>query len=296
MVESEAVRQFTREGCPRMPERKLCPVLKWAGGKTQLLEHIAQNMPGTCGRYFEPFLGGGAVLFGLTPPRASVNDRNEPLMNLYAQLKASVERVIEGVRELDAAPAGQEGYYAVRERYNAKLAARAFDAECAALLIWVNKRCYNGLYRVNRRGRFNVPYNHNRKTNLKSMDEANLRGISAYLREADVTMTCLDFEQACAGVSAGDFVYFDSPYVPESDTAYFTDYTAGGFGASDHERLAALFRRLDGLGAKVMLSNNDVPWVRALYAGYHIQSLDVRRMMNCNGRRRTGKEVLILNY
>ena len=279
-----------------MPERKLCPVLKWAGGKTQLLEHIAQNMPGTCGRYFEPFLGGGAVLFGLTPPRASVNDRNEPLMNLYAQLKASVERVIEGVRELDAAPAGQEGYYAVRERYNAKLAARAFDAECAALLIWVNKRCYNGLYRVNRRGRFNVPYNHNRKTNLKSMDEANLRGISAYLREADVTMTCLDFEQACAGVSAGDFVYFDSPYVPESDTAYFTDYTAGGFGASDHERLAALFRRLDGLGAKVMLSNNDVPWVRALYAGYHIQSLDVRRMMNCNGRRRTGKEVLILNY
>ena len=279
-----------------MPERKLCPVLKWAGGKTQLLEHIAQNMPRACNRYFEPFLGGGAVLFGLRPSRASVNDRNEPLMNLYAQLKVSAERVIENVRELDAAPVGKEVYYAVRDRYNEKLAAREFDAECAALLIWMNKRCYNGLYRVNRAGRFNVPYNHNRKANLKSMDEANLRAISAYLREADVTMTCMDFEQACKDVSAGDFVYFDSPYVPESDTARFTDYTAGGFTMSDHERLAALFRRLDALGAKVMLSNNDVPWVRARYAGYRTQSLDVRRMMNCNGNKRTGKEVLILNY
>ena len=279
-----------------MPERKLCPVLKWAGGKTQLLEHIARNMPRGCNRYFEPFLGGGAVLFGLRPSRASVNDRNEPLMNLYAQLKVSAERVIENVRELDAAPVGKEVYYAVRDRYNEKLAAREFDAECAALLIWMNKRCYNGLYRVNRKGRFNVPYNHNRKTNLKSIDEANLRAISAYLREADVTMTCMDFEQACKDVSAGDFVYFDSPYVPESDTAYFTDYTANGFSMSDHVRLAALFRRLDSLGAKVMLSNNDVPFVHALYAGYRTQSLDVRRMMNCNGGRRTGKEVLILNY
>ena len=274
----------------------MSPVLKWAGGKTQLLDRIAQNMPASYRRYFEPFFGGGAVLFGLRPPRASVNDRNEPLMNLYAQLKVSVEGVIERVRELDAAPVGKEVYYAVRERYNEKLAARELDAECAALLIWMNKRCYNGLYRVNRKGRFNVPYNHNRNTNLKSMDEANLRAISAYFRKADVTMTCLDFEQACKDVSAGDFVYFDSPYVPESDTASFTDYTTNGFSVSDHERLAALFRRLDGIGANVMLSNNDVPWVRTLYAGYRIQSLDVRRMINCNGGRRTGKEVLILNY
>ena len=278
-----------------MPERKLSPVLKWAGGKTQLLERIAENMPPRYNRYFEPFVGGGAVLFGLSPARASVNDSNAPLMNLYAQLKGSVERVIERVRTLDAVPMNKEAYYAARERYNAKLAARELDAECAALLIWINKRCYNGLYRVNRKGRFNVPYNH-AKTNPKSADESNLRAISAYFREADVTMTCLDFEEACDGVSAGDFVYFDSPYVPESDTASFTDYTMNGFSRADHERLAALFRRLDRLGAKVMLSNNDVPPVRALYAGYRIQPLEVRRMINCQGNKRTGREVLILNY
>ncbi|MBQ9492132.1 MAG: DNA adenine methylase [Oscillibacter sp.] len=277
-----------------MQKGKLSPVLKWAGGKTQLLDHIAGTMPAAYRRYYEPFVGGGAALFGLTPARASVNDRNEPLMNLYAQIRDSVEGVIERVRELDAAPCGKTSYYALRERYNEKVAARAFDAECAALMIWINKHCYNGLYRVNRKGRFNVPYNN--RTGGKSVQESNLRAISDYLRTSDVTLTCLDFEEACAGVSAGDFVYFDSPYVPESPTASFTDYTTGGFSPADHERLAALFRRLDRIGAKVMLSNSDVPLVRSLYAGYRAQVLDARRQINRDARKRTGREVLITNY
>lgn len=277
-----------------MLERKMSPVLKWAGGKTQLLDHIADSMPAEYNNYYEPFIGGAAVLFGVSPAQAFVNDVNEQLVNLYTQLKVAVDSVIAKVNEMDATPCTKELYYAIREQYNNKIASRDFDAECAALMIWINKHCFNGLYRVNSKGLFNVPYNN--KVNGKSIDESNIRAISEYLQNADITITCLDFERACDGVSSGDFVYFDSPYVPESITASFTDYTMDGFTLADHERLAALFRRLDGIGAKVMLSNNDVPLVRSLYDGYNIQSLDVKRMINRNASKRTGKEVLITNY
>lgn len=272
----------------------MSPVLKWAGGKTQLLEHIADNMPAEYNNYYEPFIGGAAVLLGVSPMQAFVNDVNEQLVNLYTQLKIAVDSVIAKVDEMDAEPCTKELYYAIREQYNAKISNRDFDAECAALMIWINKHCFNGLYRVNSKGLFNVPYNN--KVNGKSIDEENVRAISEYLQKADISITCLDFEKACDGVSSGDFVYFDSPYVPESVTASFTDYTMDGFSLADHERLAALFRRLDKISAKVMLSNNDVPLVRELYSGYNIQSLDVKRMINRNANKRTGKEVLITNY
>ena len=277
-----------------MAVRKMTPVLKWAGGKTQLLEHIADSMPTEYNRYYEPFIGGAAVLLGLSPAQAFVNDVNEQLVNLYQQLKTAAESVIEKVNEIDAEPCNKELYYAVRDLYNKKIAEHAYDAECAAMMIWINKHCFNGLYRVNSKGLFNVPYNN--KINGKSIDESNIRAISEYLQKADISITCLDFEKACADVSSGDFVYFDSPYVPESVTASFTDYTMDGFTLADHKRLADLFKRLDGIGAKVMLSNNDVPLVRSLYDGYNIQSLDVKRMINRNANKRTGKEVLITNY
>ncbi len=272
----------------------MSPVLKWAGGKTQLLEQIAAHMPAEYHHYYEPFLGSAAVLFGIAPAQAYVNDVNEQLVNLYMQLKLAAEGVIAKVRELDETSCTKEFYYEIREQYNMKILSRDLDAECAAMLIWLNKHCFNGLYRVNSKGLFNVPYNN--RVNGKSIDENNIRAISAYLQKADITITCMDFEKACNGVKEGDFVYFDSPYVPESATASFTDYAKRGFGLEDHQRLAALFRRLDGLGAKVMLSNNDVPLVRSLYDGYHIQALDVKRMINRDANKRTGKEVLITNY
>lgn len=277
-----------------MIERGMAPVLKWAGGKTQLLEQIIDRMPSEYNSYYEPFIGGAAVLFGISPAKAFVNDVNEQLVNLYKQLKVAVESVIAKVNEMDAVPCTRELYYAIREQYNTKIASRDLDAECAALMIWINKHCFNGLYRVNSKGLFNVPYNN--RAGGKSIDESNIRAVSEYLRSTDITITCLDFEKACAGAASGDFVYFDSPYVPESVTASFTDYTTDGFSLADHERLAALFRRLDRTGAKVMLSNNDVPLVRLLYQGYHIQSLAVKRMINSNAKKRTGKEVLITNY
>ena len=277
-----------------MPKRGMAPVLKWAGGKTQLIEIIAAKVPHMYNNYYEPFVGGGAVLFTISPQQAFINDINRQLMNLYMQLKVAANSVIEIVNEMDSAPCSRELYYSMRDRYNVKVMEQEFDLECAALMIWINKHCFNGLHRVNKQGFFNVPYNN--KVSGKSINEDNIRSISDYLNSANIKMTCLDFEEACDGVSAGDFVYFDSPYVPESATASFTNYTVEGFNLADHMRLAALFRRLDAVGAKVMLSNNDVPLVHELYAGYNIQSVDVKRMINSNADRRTGREVLITNY
>lgn len=277
-----------------MENKKMTPVLKWAGGKTQLIEHIADKIPKKYNDYYEPFVGGAAVLFGLSPASAFINDINEQLVNLYIHLKTSVESVIEIVNEMDSKPCDKELYYALRERYNNKIINRNFDSECAALMIWINKHCFNGLYRVNKKGLFNVPYNN--KINGKSIDENNIRAISEYLQKEDITITCLDFEKACMSVKKGDFVYFDSPYIPQSETASFTDYTMGGFTMEDHKRLSNLFRKLDSIGAKVMLSNNDVPLVRQLYEGFNIQSIEVKRMINSNAEKRTGKEVIITNY
>lgn len=174
---------------------KMTPVLKWAGGKTQLLGQIASNMPLEYNHYYEPFIGGGAVLLGIVPEQAYVNDVNEQLINLYIQLKIAVEAVLEKVKELDAVPCDKERYYVIREYYNTKIAAKELDAECAALMIWINKHCFNGLYRVNSKGLFNVPYNN--KVNGVSADPENLRAISNYLRKFDIAITCSDFEQAC---------------------------------------------------------------------------------------------------
>lgn len=187
-----------------MSEKRISPVLKWAGGKTQLLESIEARMPSSYNRYFEPFVGGGSVLLHFIPERAFINDINRQLVNLYEQLKTSAEAIIEKINDLDAMLCDKNLYYVIRSRYNEKIARQEFDADCAALMVWINKHCFNGLYRVNSKGFFNVPYNN--KTSGKSIDEENIWAISEYLQNAEVTISCLDFEEACNGVSAGDFV------------------------------------------------------------------------------------------
>lgn len=279
----------------RMKRRRwMTPVLKWAGGKSQLLPAIQAMVPAGYGRYFEPFIGGASVLLALAPKNAVINDVNMQLINLYRQIKHSSGEIIDIINRLDAADCNKEYYYLMRDKYNLKITNNILDAECAALMIWLNKHCFNGLYRVNRKGVFNVPYNN--KVRGKSIDEANIRAIGEYLNQADVSINCMDFEDACSEVKPGDFVYFDSPYVPESETADFTAYAQTGFGLSEHERLARLFKRLDKMGARLMLSNNDVDLVRSLYKDYHLTHLDVKRMINCDASRRTGKEVIVTNY
>ena len=248
-------------------------------------------MPTEYGRYYEPFVGGGALLFDLQPKTAVINDTNEQLLNVYRQLKLDAEAVIAAVNELDAEPCDKDRYMKVREMYNAKIKAQELDPECAALMIWVNKHCFNGLYRVNSHGLFNVPYND--KQNGASIDEVNLKKIAHYLRTNDVEIRYGDFEVACADVQPGDFVYFDSPYIPVSETASFTAYTKAGFSLEDHRRLAALFRKLSEQGVNVMLSNNDVPLVHELYTGFKIEQIGVRRAINSDATKRTGREVII---
>lgn len=277
-----------------MIDKKISPAIKWAGGKTQLLNIITENLPDSYNNYYEPFIGGGAVLLSVKPEKALINDINEQLINLYIQIRDSVDDVLNKINNLDSVPCTKEFYYSIREQYNQKILSGEKDAQAAALMIWLNKHCFNGLYRVNSKGLFNVPFNNRVKG--KSVDESNIRAISDYLNQAKVNITCMDFEEACTTVSAGDFVYFDSPYVPESETAYFTDYAKGGFSLEDHKRLSKLFKCLDEKGAKIMLSNNDVSLVRELYEGYKIQSFAVKRMINRNANKRTGKEVLITNY
>lgn len=277
-----------------MDKLKISPFVKWAGGKKQLLDRLEERMPETYGRYYEPFIGGGALLLDVQPKNAIVNDVNEQLLNVYRQLKADAEVVISILNGLDAVECNKEHYLKMRAEYNKKIAAHILDAECAALTIWVNKHCFNGLYRVNSKGLFNVPYNN--KVGGVSMSEENLRGIGAYLNSGDIEIREGDFEAACADVRAGDFVYFDSPYIPVSETANFTDYTKDGFSYEDHRRLADLFRRLDAAGVKIMLSNHNVDLVYELYDGFKIEAVDVKRAINRDASKRVGKEVIITNY
>lgn len=272
----------------------MTPMLKWAGGKTQLLDRIIARMPNTYNDYYEPFIGGGSVLLAMAPKRAVIGDINEQLINLYTQIRDKVEDIIFFVNKLDSRECDKEFYYSIRQRYNEKIMFHILDAECAALMIWVNKHCFNGLYRVNKEGLFNVPYN--QKHTGKSIDENNLRSISEYLNNAEIMIKQGDFENVCCDVKAGDFVYFDSPYVPKTDTADFTHYAKGGFSFEDHERLAKLFYRLDKIGALCMISNNDVPLAHELYKGFNIESFDVKRMINRDASKRMGREVLITNY
>ena len=277
-----------------MDKLKINPFIKWVGGKRQLLEILRERIPKTYGRYYEPFIGGGALLLDVQPKNAVINDVNKQLLNVYRQLKADAETVISILRELDSVECDKEHYLKKRTEYNKKIAAHILDAECAALTIWINKHCFNGLYRVNSKGLFNVPYNN--KIGGVSMNEENLRTIGLYLNSGNIEIREGDFETACADAKAGDFVYFDSPYIPVSETANFTDYTKDGFSYEDHCRLAELSKRLNDASVKIMLSNNDVDLVYELYDGFKIESVDVKRAINRDASKRTGKEVIITNY
>lgn len=277
----------------------LNPVIKWVGGKTQLLSKIIPLLPTEYNTYYEPFIGGGAVLFSIQPKKAVINDINPQLINLYSQIKNkdSVHPLIEQVKEYDSILCNKDYYLSLREVFNKKIENRELDVECAALFIWINKHCFNGLYRVNSKGLFNVPYNN--KINGCSIDEKNILGIHNYLNDENnqIELTNSDFESVCYKAQNNDFIYFDSPYFPESVTADFTSYSKEGFRLKEHERLNRLYKELSSRGVKMMLSNNDVEWIRDNYSEFRIIPIEAKRMVNRDGsKRNNGREVLILNY
>lgn len=277
-----------------MSMKKIVPFLKWAGGKRQLLDRISERMPQSYNNYYEPFIGGGAVLFGLQPERALINDINESLINTYRIIATNPQTLIECVKELDS-KIGEDGkkyYYDLRERYNDKLMKKEFDVELASLFIFINKHCFNGLYRVNGKGLFNVPYNN---SNRESIDEESIVEVSDYLK--DVTILAGDFEVACQGAGNGDFVFLDSPYAPLNPTS-FESYTKEGFDIESHKRLAKVFDELTDKGCYCMLTNHNTDFINSLYGnkGYKIDVVSVKRMINSDASKRTGEEVIICNY
>ena len=272
----------------------ISPFVKWAGGKRQLLPQIKERMPEKYNNYFEPFVGGGAVLFELLPSNALINDINRALINAYRQICNVPEAFINAVNRLDTEmwEDGKKYYYSLRERFNDKLMKSEYDVELAALFVFINKHCFNGLYRVNGKGLFNVPYNNNRKA---SVDEKAILNVSKYLQ--GVTIIDGDFEEACQEAKKGDFVFIDSPYAPLNPTS-FESYTKEGFDIESHKRLANLYDELTDRGCFCMLTNHNTELINELYGnkGYTIDVVSVKRMINSDASNRVGEEVIICNY
>lgn len=270
------------------------PFVKWAGGKRQLLSEIKERMPESYNKYYEPFVGGGAVTFELLPTEAVINDINSALINAYKVIAKQSDEFLVQLKKLDEEmwEDGKKYYYSLRELYNDKLMKKEFDVELAALFVFINKHCFNGLYRVNGKGLFNVPYNNSRRT---SCDENVIKAISEYLN--NVTILEGDFERACKHAGKGDFVFIDSPYAPLNPTS-FESYTKEGFDVESHKRLAALYDDLTARGCYCMLTNHNTDLINELYRnkGYTIDVVSVKRMINSDASNRIGEEVIICNY
>lgn len=266
------------------------PFLKWAGGKGQLVAELMARTPTFSGRYVEPFVGGGALFFALQPGQALLSDINEELINCYRVVKENVEDLIP---ELARHQHSRSYYYKIRGQDRGADYWIYSELQRASRLIFLNKCCYNGLYRVNSRGEFNVPFGD--YSNPRILDEPNLRGCSLVLTVAE--LKCQSFQTTCLDAQAGDFVYLDPPYIPLSDTANFSDYSAEGFSLESHTQLRDCCRDLDRRGIKFMLSNSETDAVRELYADFHIESVQATRAINSKGSRR-GKigELVIRNY
>lgn len=270
------------------------PFLKWAGGKRQLLPYIRQYMPPTRQKgYYEPFIGAGAVLFDLQPAKAKINDANRELINCYQVIKEDVEALIDHVKTHQTS--SSDYYYQLRELDRSPEYATLSPVARASRIIFLNKTCYNGLFRVNSQGQFNVPYGSYKNPTI--VDEVIIRAISHYLNQNDVTITNLDFAEAVSDAKKGDFVYFDPPYDPLSDTSSFTGYNLDKFGKAEQTRLKTVYDNLTQKGCQVMLSNSATEFIRDLYKEYRIIAIPATRAINsvATGRGRID-ELLILNY
>ena len=282
-----------------MSRSNVAPFVKWAGGKRQLLPQIKKRMPKKYNNYYEPFVGGGAVTFELLPMNALINDVNRELINAYRQICNQPEAFLEKIKNLDLGLRNQETevlkkeyYYSLREHYNDKMTKSEYDVELAALFVFINKHCFNGLYRVNGKGLFNVPYNN---SDRPSVDEKVIMDVSKYLQ--GVTIVEGDFEAACVNAKKGDFVFIDSPYAPLNPTS-FESYTKEGFDIESHRRLARLYDELTARGCYCMLTNHNTELINELYGnkGYKIDVVSVKRMINSDASNRVGEEVIICNY
>lgn len=278
------------------PLVKCSPFIKWAGGKRQLLAELDRRLPESWETYFEPFVGGGALLVHLENKgvlkKAVIADLNNELINLYRVVQDMPGTLITALAS-EEFQNDETAYRMQKDRFNTLIGSKHHTIERAALLIYLNKHGFNGLWRVNRKGKFNVPFGSYKKRSIPS--DTSILKFSAMLEKVKIENR--DFAETVKTAKRGDFIYFDPPYQPLSKTANFTDYNSRGFPFTEQERLARLFRRLTKKGVQIMLSNSKVPEIEDLYADFRIESVNAKRFINCNGERRRGiQEIIVTNY
>jgi DNA adenine methylase len=271
----------------------VAPVVKWVGGKRQILDKIQKYVPKNITTYYEPFVGGGAVLFDIQPSKAVVNDINSELINLYQIIKDNVEDLIEDLKKHK----NEEDYfYQVRELDRDKARYSLLTPiERASRVIFLNKTCYNGLFRVNRAGEFNTPFGNYKNPNI--VNEETLKAVSKYFNKANITFLNKDYEEVLKGARKGAFVYLDPPYDPVSDTASFTGYDKGGFNRDEQTRLKRTCDKLNEKGIKFLLSNSATDFIFELYKEYKIETIQAKRAINSDPNKRGEiNEVLVRNF
>lgn len=273
------------------------PFVKWAGGKRQLIPILHQNLPEAFGTYYEPFLGGGALLFHILTDKngqkCSISDLNSDLVLAYTTIRDRIDALISSLKnhEKNYQKDSKSYYYSVRESNPRN------EVEKTSRLIFLNRTCFNGLYRVNSKGKFNVPLG--KYTNPNIVNEENIRAVSSILQTNRISIKCRDFESVLRDAKKGDLVYFDPPYQPVSSTANFTSYTTKDFTYDDLTRLAELCLKLDSKECHVLLSNSDSKEVSDIFAKkpWKITRTEANRSINSNSKKRTGHfELLIKNY
>ncbi len=276
----------------------MSPVVKWAGGKRQILDKIKSNMPNEFNNYYEPFVGGGALLFDLAPEHAVINDVNHELISIYQCLKDD-ELCLLMIDELNKHKENhtEDYYYKVREMdRNPRYELEPVYVK-AARAIYLNKAGWNGLYRVNSNGYFNVPSGKKIKEKLKLYDKFNIDEIHTYFKNNDVSILSVDFVEATRTAKTGDFVYFDPPYDTWEEKESFTAYSKFDFNKDDQRRLAECFKDLTKRGVKCMLSNHNTAFINELYKGFNIYVIPAKRMINSKADGRGAvEEVIITNY
>ncbi len=273
--------------------RLVSPFVKWVGGKRQLLEEITKYRPKKFSTYYEPFVGGGAVLFHLQPAKAVINDMNEDLINLYRIIKEKPEELTENLKKHKN---DRDYFYKIRgiDRDENKYKQMS-DVEKASRIVFLNKTCYNGLFRVNSSGEFNSPFGNYKNPNI--INSITIMAVSKYLNSNDIRIENVDYEHAVEDACKSDFVYFDPPYYPVSNSSSFTGYTCNGFDGEQQERLKNVCDKLDRKGVNFLLSNSSTAFIRDLYNDYEIITVTARRSVNSNANQRGEiDEVLIKNY
>lgn len=272
----------------------VAPIVKWVGGKRQLLDSIIPLIPAHT-TYFEPFVGGGAVFFKLQPKTAVINDSNKELMNVYSVIWDKPEELIEKL-EQHKQNNTEEYFYTIRAMDRDKSQyEQQTDVDRAARIIYLNKTCYNGLFRVNSAGEFNAPWGRYKNPNITN--ETTIRAINKFLQKANITISCGDYKKSLAGAKKGAFVYLDPPYMPISSSSSFTGYTALGFGEEEQLLLKEQCDKLHKKGVKFLLSNSCCDFIENLYKDYIIEKVSAKRTINAIPEKRGAiNEVLIRNY